>query len=76
MKTLDSGIHLIIPFVDRIAYVHPLKEEAIPILGQFASIKDNVSIMISGVTPQTRGSVDNPSTHGKHVAIECLNATK
>ena len=28
------------------------------------------------VTPQTQGSVDNPSTRGIHVAIECLNATK
>ena len=25
--------------------------------------------------PQTRGSVDNPSTHGIHVVIERLNAT-
>ena len=27
------------------------------------------------VMPQTRGSVDNPSTHGIHIATECLNAT-
>ncbi|MCE2992969.1 MAG: SPFH domain-containing protein [Alphaproteobacteria bacterium] len=46
---VDAGLQIIIPFVDRIAYKHTLKERAIDVMEQTAITKDNVTLHIDGV---------------------------
>ncbi len=48
-KTLHGGLHLIIPFFDRVAYKHSLKEEAMDVQSQSAITRDNVTLNLDGV---------------------------
>ena len=48
-RTLQAGFHILIPFVERIAYRHNLKEEAIDITEQVCITKDNVQVGVDGV---------------------------
>lgn len=47
--TLLAGFHIIIPFVDRVAYKHTLKEQVIDVAAQTCITKDNISVEVDGV---------------------------
>jgi len=43
-STLEAGFHLLVPFLDRVAYKHSLKEFALDVPAQQAITKDNVPL--------------------------------
>ena len=47
--TLDAGFHILIPFLDRVAYRRSLKEEVMDIPSQACITKDNVAVAVDGV---------------------------
>ncbi len=48
-RTLRAGFHILIPFVERVAYKHSLKEAAIDIAEQVCITRDNVQVGVDGV---------------------------
>ena len=47
--TLDAGFHILIPFFDRVAYKHSLKEQAIDVPPQECITKDNIAVSVDGI---------------------------
>jgi len=48
-STLDAGFHILIPFLDNIAYKHSLKEVAIDVPSQSCITRDNIAVEVDGV---------------------------
>ncbi len=48
-RVLNAGISYILPFIDRKAYVHTLKEQAMDIPEQICITRDNVQVGVDGV---------------------------
>lgn len=47
--TLEAGLHVLMPFVDRVAYKHSLKEQAIDVPPQQCITKDNITVDVDGI---------------------------
>lgn len=48
-RTLSAGFHILIPFIERVAYRHSLKERAADIPEQVCITNDNVQVGVDGV---------------------------
>ena len=48
-RTLRAGFHILIPFLERVAYRHTLKEQAIDVEEQVCITSDNVQVGVDGV---------------------------
>jgi regulator of protease activity HflC (stomatin/prohibitin superfamily) len=48
-RTLQAGFHILIPFVEKIAYRHSLKELALDIAEQICITRDNVQVGVDAV---------------------------
>ncbi len=47
--TLEAGFHVLIPFLDKVAYKHTLKEQAVDVLPQVCITKDNIYVEVDGI---------------------------
>lgn len=48
-RSLEAGFHILIPFIDKIAYKQNLKEQAIDVAPQICITKDNIAVEVDGV---------------------------
>lgn len=48
-RSLYAGFHMLVPFIERVAYRHSLKEVALDVAPQNCITKDNISVEIDGV---------------------------
>ena len=47
--TLEAGLHILVPFADRVAYIQTLKEQAIDVPPQACITKDNIVVEVDGI---------------------------
>jgi len=47
--TLDAGLHLLVPIIDRVSYKHSLKEQAIDVPPQQCITRDNITVEVDGI---------------------------
>jgi len=47
--TLEAGFHILVPFIDRVAYKHTLKEQAVDVPPQDCITRDNIMVEVDGI---------------------------
>jgi regulator of protease activity HflC (stomatin/prohibitin superfamily) len=47
--TLDAGFHVLVPLLDKVAYKHTLKEQAVDVPPQQCITKDNIAVEVDGI---------------------------
>lgn len=48
-RSLEAGFHILIPFIDKVAYKQNLKEQAIDVASQICITKDNIAVEVDGI---------------------------
>jgi len=48
-NTLEAGFHILTPFIDKVAYKHTLKEQAVDVQPQSCITKDNIAVEVDGI---------------------------
>jgi regulator of protease activity HflC (stomatin/prohibitin superfamily) len=48
-RTLEAGFHILIPFIDKIAYRQNQKEQAIDVASQICITRDNIAVEVDGI---------------------------
>ncbi len=49
LTTLNAGLHILVPIIDRVAYKHTLKEQALDVAPQTCITRDNISVTVDGI---------------------------
>jgi len=47
--SLLAGLHILVPFIDKIAYKHTLKEQALDVASQTCITQDNIAVEVDGI---------------------------
>ena len=72
--TLSPGLNIIVPFLDKIAYKHSLKEIPLDVPSQVCITRDNTQLTVDGilyfqVTDAKRASFGDYTTSSNHITL-------
>lgn len=48
-QTLEAGLHVLVPFIDKVSYKHTLKEQALDVPPQACITRDNIAVEVDGI---------------------------